>query len=91
MVLHRRLKEEVDSYFKIGNCRSSKMPSKAAINPTLLEPKTFRWLVNIYSCPFDAYLPLPWSEFEMTSSDPTESALTQYCQKVLKLFPTGIC
>ncbi len=84
MVLYRMLGEEVDTYFEIGNCRSSKMPSKAAINPTLLEPKTLRWLVNIYSCPFDAYLPLPWSEFDMTSSDPTESELTQYCQKVLK-------
>ena len=66
-------------YFETGNCHSSKMPSKAALNPTLLEPKTLRWLVNIYSSPFDAYLPLPWSEFEVTSSDPTESELTLCC------------
>ena len=55
-VLNLLLREEVDTYFFTGNCRSSKMLSKAAINPTLLEPKTLRWLVNIYFCPFDAYL-----------------------------------
>ena len=55
-VLNLLLREEVDTYFFTGSCRSSKMLSKAAINPTLLEPKTLRWLVNIYLCPFDAYL-----------------------------------
>ena len=78
-ILQEKLKHEVDTYFETGNCRSSEIPSKASLNPTLLEPKTLRWLVNIYSSPFDAYLPLPWSEFEVTSSDPTESELTLCC------------
>ena len=84
LLLKKKLEHEVDTYFETGNCRSSEIPSKAALNPTLLEPKTHRWLVNIYSCPFDAYLPLPWSELEMNLSESTESHLTLYCQKVLK-------
>lgn len=81
-LLKQKLKQEVENYIETGNCRSTdQLSSTAAINPTFLEPKTFRWRVNIYSCPFEAYLPLPYSELEMATED---FVTTPYCQKILK-------
>ncbi len=80
-ILQQKLSQETKKYFETGNCTSSKRSSIAAINPTLLEPKTLLWRVDFASCPFDSYLPLPLRDLE-TSAD--EGIATRYCQKMLK-------
>lgn len=54
---------------------------KFYINVTLLEPKSYSWLVHHTVCPFNGYLPLPIDELEATPNGDTASI---YCRKVLK-------
>ena len=84
--LQKKLSQETKRYFETGNCNPTKRNNNAAINPTLLEPKTFRWRVDFASCPFDSYLPLPSKELD-SSAD--EGIATRYCQTILKNLVTA--
>ena len=84
--LKKKLAAEAKSYFETGTCNSTKLLKSAAINPTLLEPKTLRWWVEVSSCPFDGYLPLTLSELETTAE---EGIVTRFCQKKLKTLVTA--
>ena len=78
--LKEKLSQESKLYFETGTCNTSKKEI-AAINPTFLEPKTFKWRISVNSCPFAAYLPLPLKELEKSAA---EGIATRYCQKRLK-------
>ena len=84
--LKKKLAAETKAYFETGTCNSTKLLKSAAINPTLLEPKTLRWWVEVTSCPFDGYLPLTLSELETTAED---GIVTRFCQKKLKTLVTA--
>lgn len=54
------------------------------INPTMLEPKSKRWIVHHTICPFNSYLPLPLNN-ELNPQKANEGcAATYYCQGVLQ-------
>ena len=80
--LEKKLYEETKIYFDTGYFSSAKRNnSPVALNPTLLEPKTYSWRVDVTSFPFDSYLPLPLDELETSAS---EGIVALYCQKILK-------
>ncbi len=80
--LKLHLLEEISLYFETGNCNFySKKKDIFAANPTLLDPKSLNWQVDISSCPFDSYLPLPFDELEASAEG---GVVTRYCQKQLK-------
>ena len=83
--LKKKLAAESKAYYETGTCNPTKLLKSAAINPTLLDPKTLRWWVEVSSCPFDGYLPLSLSELETTA----EGIVTRFCQKKLKTLVTA--
>lgn len=85
-LLKKKLSNEFKDYFETGSCNSTKLLKHAAINPTLLEPKTLRWRIDGSSCPFDGYFPLSLRELETTYK---EGFATRFCQKKLKSFVTA--
>ena len=78
--MKKKLSFEASSYFESGTC-SPLAAETYGINPTLFEPKTFDWRVDVTSCPFDTYLPLDLKDLETSAK---EGIATGFCQKILK-------
>lgn len=79
--LKKKLSQETLAYFESGTCNSSKTENYQALNPTLLEPNTFHWRVDVTSSPFDTYCPMDLVELETSAQ---EGIATRYCQEKLK-------
>ena len=82
----KSIAEELENYFKTGNCGpvTSEM---VCINPTLLEVDSNRWIAHGLSCPFESFLPFPFEQLMMaTNSSCTDNkdTLFHHCQSVLK-------
>ena len=81
----KKLMQEVKNYFETGNCNLKKKSKNAAINPTLLEPKTLLWRVDGSSCPFNGYCPMSFGDSEAVE----EGMANRFCQKKLKILLTA--
>ena len=80
--LSEKLKQELERYYKTGNCSESTTPIVCP-NPTLLDPVTGQWYVHYTACPLDGYLPLPWRELADTP-DHQQGLILRYCQTELR-------
>jgi hypothetical protein len=77
----QKIEEEARPYYSTGSCRLPNGMGNVCVNPTMLDPTTYRWQVHYQLCPFDGYLPLTREELD-TSDD--EGILIRTCQKILK-------
>jgi hypothetical protein len=77
----QKIEEEARPYYSTGSCRLRNGMGNVCVNPTMLDPKTYRWQVHYQLSPFDGYLPLTLEEVD-TSND--KGILIRTCQKILK-------
>ena len=78
---------ELKQYLETGNCGQGK-DEASAVNPTLLQPKTGRWIVDEFAFPFCAYLPL--SVKEVDQCEDASGIVLAHCQSVLKKLLTSL-
>ena len=77
---HSSFKEQMECFIRTANCTPVK-DQTVCMNPTLMKMKIDgRLVVNIASCPFEAYFPIPFNEQieESDSSVPVISNDTYY-------------
>lgn len=78
----KQVQEEARLYFSKGNCRLGNGSIDVCVNPTMLNPTTYRWQVHYQLCPFDGYLPLTRGK-EMDTFN-GNGILIRTCQKILQ-------
>ena len=79
--LRQKIEEEARPYYSTGSCRIANGMGNVCVNPTMLDPTTYRWQVHYELSPFYGYLPLTREELD-TSND--KGILIRTCQKILK-------
>jgi hypothetical protein len=77
------VEKEACRYFSTGTCRLESGIGNVCVNPTLLDPTTYRWQVHYQLCPFDGYLPLTGKELDTSDN---KGILIRTCQKILRGF-----
>jgi hypothetical protein len=77
------INKEARQYFSMGSCKLQSGIRNVCVNPTLLDPTTYRWQVHYQLCPFDGYLPLTGKELDTSDS---KGIVIRTCQKILRGF-----
>ncbi|EFX74461.1 hypothetical protein DAPPUDRAFT_251928 [Daphnia pulex] len=77
------IEKEARLYFSTGTCKLQSELRNVCVNPTLLDPTTYRWQVHYQLCPFDGYFPLTREELDTSDN---KGILIRTCQKILRGF-----
>ena len=80
--VQRKIREEIELYFKRGSCRLENGQSIVCVNPTMLNPLNHKWELYPTLSPFDGYLPMSDEELSLKSAN--NPILIHACQKILK-------
>ena len=80
--VQRKIREEIELYFKRGSCRLENGQSIVCVNPTMLNPLNHKWELYPTLSPFDGYLPM--SDEELSLKSAKTPILINACQTILK-------
>lgn len=89
VTFHSLCSKDLECFFRTGNCLAL-TESISSFNPTLFSLKENEFNVKIGSCPFEAYLPVPFEEQLASDFENINEDVYSYCQAKLKLMVTKL-